>query len=176
MVHGRTEKLERGKESIWASRPGYKPLLILIVGILFVGLVIVPPPQSMLDLVSKQRPPGYDLPSGCDTIADTVNKKLRPTAFQAVKSPHDAGFSKHGKHGAEERILTDLQVARMAKVMLAIFFLAFDIGLIDGDKLIGLCDIGKGNCCLICQRLKGIDFGLCIVIVRIASAQQPKTN
>ena len=69
----------------WKSRPGYKPLLLLSAAVVFVAIVILPPPQSMLDMVSKADPPGYKLSQGCDTITDSVNKKLRPEAFKAAK-------------------------------------------------------------------------------------------
>ena len=47
------------RESIWASRPGYKPVLMLVALVVFVGLVMVPPPQSMIALVGKADPGGY---------------------------------------------------------------------------------------------------------------------
>ncbi|MFH1350946.1 MAG: SLC13 family permease, partial [Pseudomonadota bacterium] len=106
--------------SFWASRPGYKPILLLIAVIVFTGLVVIPPPKGMVDLVSKVSPPGYSLSSGCRTITDDVNKKLRPEAFTVKK---EAG---HGEEGAEKAkpLLTERDVAQMAKVMLAIFCLA----------------------------------------------------
>ena len=97
--------------SIWASRPGYKPVLFVIAAIVFIGLVIIPPPQSMIDLVSRKKPPGYKLAPGCNTIADTVNNKLRSGAFEK-------------KGNSAQTLLTSREVAQLAKVMLAIFGLA----------------------------------------------------
>jgi sodium-dependent dicarboxylate transporter 2/3/5 len=74
----------------------------------------------MFDLVSQVRPPGYQLGQGCETIADTVNKKLRPEAFQNHKQP--GGREKIPNHHGE--LLTAEQVAQLAKVMIAILFLA----------------------------------------------------
>jgi sodium-dependent dicarboxylate transporter 2/3/5 len=103
----------------WKNRPGYKPILILIAGLVFLAIVMLPPPQSMLDMVSKADPPGYKLGTGCNTIVDTVNKKLRPEAFaaekqgQAVPTNHD-----------QEPLLSDEKVAQLAKIMVGILFLA----------------------------------------------------
>ena len=91
------------KSSILANRPGYKPILLVIAAIVFAGLVIIPPPQSMIDLMNKLNPPGYQLQSECKTITDNVNKKLHPNAKQ---------------------LLTPAGAAQMAKIMLAIFGLA----------------------------------------------------
>ena len=106
--------------SIWASRPGYKPKLLLAAAIVFIALVVAPPPQSMIDLVSKENPAGYMLASGTKTITDTVNKKLRPAAFEGKKKPD------HGEEVTEEAkpLLTTREAAQLAKVMLAIFALA----------------------------------------------------
>ena len=103
--------------SIWASKPGYKPLWLLIAVIVFTGLVIVPPPQGMIDLVSKNKPLGYKLSSGCESITENINKKLRPGAFAQSKKPHKEESSR------AEPLLTPRDAAQMAKVMLAIFFL-----------------------------------------------------
>jgi sodium-dependent dicarboxylate transporter 2/3/5 len=103
--------------SIWASRPGFKPVLLLLAAIVFAGLVIVPPPQSMVDLVSKVSPAGYNLSPGCKTITDNINKKLHPKAFKDVKE-------QRGRKGSGTKpLLTNSDAAQMAKIMLAIFFL-----------------------------------------------------
>ena len=106
------------KSGFWANKPGYKPLLLLIASLVFAGLVIAPPPQGMVDLVSKVKPPGYELGRGCNTITDTVNKKLRPDAFKGAKAQGKPTQSE------TEPLFTDRQVAQLAKTMLAIFFLA----------------------------------------------------
>jgi len=103
--------------SIWASSPGYKPKLLLIAAILFAGLVMVPPPQGMIDLASKMNPAGYQVAKGCNTITDTINKKLHPNALKTAKG------SESKEHAEAGPLLTPRDAAQMAKVMLAIFFL-----------------------------------------------------
>jgi len=104
------------KSGFLSSRPGHKPVLLLIAAILFTAVVMLPPPQSMINLVKKEHPPGYTLSKGCNTIADSVNKKLHPAAFEEAKGAP--------VKGDVEPLLTQGQVAQMAKVMLAIFGLA----------------------------------------------------
>ncbi|MBW1705573.1 MAG: anion permease [Deltaproteobacteria bacterium] len=106
------------KSGFWASKPGYKPILLLIAALVFVGVVIVPPPQSMIDLVSKVNPAGYKLGRECKTITDTMNQKLHPKAFKAKMEQGQKGLSD------SEPLFTDRQAAQLAKTMLAIFFLA----------------------------------------------------
>jgi len=79
--------LDKGaaRDWFWKNGPGYKPVLILIAAVVFLSIFILPPPQNMLDMVRKVDPPGYKLGQGCTTIADTVNKKLRPEAFKVEK-------------------------------------------------------------------------------------------
>ena len=106
------------KTSFWSSKPGYKPILLLIAFIVFAAIVVIPPPRSMIDLVSKKSPAGYKVGKGCSTITDTMNKTLDPKAYsraeQAVgeKKSHDKG------------LLTEIQAARLTKIMLGIFLLA----------------------------------------------------
>ena len=106
--------------SIWASRPGYKPSLLLIAAFVFIGLIVIPPHQSMIDLVSKENPPGYSLYSGCKTITDNINSKLRSAAFHNKNRSNSLNTNGH----ENEPLFTHRDTAQMAKVMLAIFFLA----------------------------------------------------
>jgi sodium-dependent dicarboxylate transporter 2/3/5 len=101
----------------WKSRPGYKPIPLMIAVIVLAALVMLPPPQSMIDLVSRTKPPGYKLTKGCTNITDTVNQKLRPEAFAAA---HQGAPLPEGA----KPLFTPSQVARLAKAMLAIFFFA----------------------------------------------------
>ncbi len=102
------------KSGFWTNKPGYKPVLLLIAAIVFTGIVVMPTPQSMIDLVSRDAPPGYKLDNGCKTITDTVNKKLHPKAFTAGKES--------GKESGA--LLSNQQAAQMAKVMIAILLMA----------------------------------------------------
>ncbi|MBU0767752.1 MAG: hypothetical protein KJ687_01480, partial [Proteobacteria bacterium] len=67
----------------WKNKPGYKPMLFVIAAVVFTAFVVLPPPQSMIDMVTKISPPGYELSKGSTTIVETVNKKLRPKAVAA---------------------------------------------------------------------------------------------
>ena len=106
------------KSGFWASKPGYKPILMLIAAVVFVGVIMIPPPESMINLVSKVNPSGYQLGRECNTIADTINQKLHPKDFEAAKAKDQKGLPDHSP------LLTDRQAAQLAKTMLAIFFLA----------------------------------------------------
>lgn len=108
----------RPEPGFWANKPGYKPVLLLVAAVVFVGLVVMPPPQSMVDLVGSVSPAGYKLSSGCQTITDCINKKLRPNAFEAENMPGKTA------HVDEKPLFSDRDAAQLAKVMLGIFFLA----------------------------------------------------
>jgi len=116
-AHGAT--VESEPTSFWASRPGYKPKLLLIAAVLFTALVVAPPHQSLIDLVGKVNPPGYQLSSGANTITDNVNKRLRPEASQAKHSSGEEEKESHAKPA-----LTARETAQLAKIMMGIFFLA----------------------------------------------------
>jgi len=104
--------------SIWKSRPGYKPVILIPAAILFVVLVIMPPPRGMVDLVSMEKPSGYTMPADCKNITDSVNKKLNPDAFKAAQK----GESPSNAHG--QKLLSNIEAAQLAKVMLLVFCLA----------------------------------------------------
>ena len=112
--------------------PGFKPSLLLIAVAFFVTGILWPVPQGLIDMVTEINPPGYQLERGTETIVETVNKKLRPEAFQqhmarkegrgeASTDMHNAAQA--GGHGAVEPLLTAAQVARMAKIMVMLLFL-----------------------------------------------------
>ena len=82
MAHHEAAVVSNPGGSFWASRPGYKPVLLLIAFIVYAILVIIPPPQSMIDLVSKENPSGYSLSAGAKTITDAVYRKLNPEALK----------------------------------------------------------------------------------------------
>ncbi|MCB2145808.1 MAG: anion permease [Deltaproteobacteria bacterium] len=107
----------------WKSRPGYKPMFFIIAALAFTFAVMMPPTQGMLDMVKTENPSGYKLPQGAKTITDTVNKKLRPEAFNAEQS-HKAEASEEGGHNKIRPLLTPYQVAQMAKLTVCILFLA----------------------------------------------------
>jgi sodium-dependent dicarboxylate transporter 2/3/5 len=117
------------KSSFWASQPGYKPVLLLIALVVFSTLIILPPPQGMLDLVSTENPSGYKVTAG-KTITDSVNSRLRSDAYkeatgkkQAVQQKGIAAPAEETVHEKAKPLLTPEQVARIAKATLAIFAL-----------------------------------------------------
>jgi sodium-dependent dicarboxylate transporter 2/3/5 len=124
MSHHATAVLPDSGGSFWASRPGYKPVLLLIAFILYAFLVILPPPQSMIDLVSKEHPSGYSLSSGVKNITEAVNRKLNPEAFKKKEAKPDAkkvaAEEVHQKHG---KLLSERDAAQLAKITLATFAL-----------------------------------------------------
>ena len=136
------------KPLTWKGGPGYKPIIILIVGSLFTLFAILPPPQGLVDLVKKEGPPGYELAKGCNSITETVNKKLRPEAFQAYQDEkqgivHEAATKSH--HGHEpEPLLTSEEVARLAMIMVLILFTAASLWGLEALPLGGHRLVGRG--------------------------------
>ena len=118
MAHHPVTEGKHATGSIWASRPGHKPLLLLIAAIVFIALVVIPPPESMVNMAREVNPPGYSLSAGCKTITDNINKKLHPDAFAAAKKAENTHAEK------TKSLLNAKDAAQLAKVMLAIFFLA----------------------------------------------------
>jgi hypothetical protein len=82
MPHHGSSLGEPESNGFWKSKPGYKPVLLLIAFSLFGLVVITPPPRSTVALVGKENPSGYQLPSGTQSIADAVNRKLRPETYK----------------------------------------------------------------------------------------------
>ncbi|MBI5584733.1 MAG: anion permease [Deltaproteobacteria bacterium] len=116
----------------WRGVPGFKPILLIIGFGLFILAVLAPAPQSLLDLVTKKAPPGYKLDRGTETIAETVNRKLRPEAFKAYQAqkegktaatdkPHVA--TEEGAHEEAKPLMTAEQVAFLAKLMVLLLLL-----------------------------------------------------
>lgn len=104
----------------WKNRPGYKPVLLLIAAVVFIAVVVMPPTRGMVEMVEKVNPPGYSVARDSKNITDTVNRKLRPKAFKA----HLEGKGTAEGEDHPEKLLTSVDVAQMAKAMVAILFLA----------------------------------------------------
>jgi len=119
MAHHGAAEIRHEPKGFWKSKPGYKPVLLLIALMFFSILVLIPPPQGMIDLVSKENPSGYQLPSGAKNITDAVNRRLNPDAFKKdeKKAAHHEEEVKH----KSKALLTNKEVAQMGKVTLAIF-------------------------------------------------------
>ena len=97
-----------GRKWTWKNTPGYKPIFFIVAAMVFTFLVIMPPTQGMLEMVKLEKPAGYSLASGAKTIADTVNKKLRPEAYKAQTAGQTTADENSG-HGHVEPLLTDYQ-------------------------------------------------------------------
>lgn len=119
MSHGISIDNTQEQSWTWKNRPGYKPMLIIAAALVFTIIILLPPPQGMLDMVSEKNVAGYKMDKGCETITDVVNKKLRPAAFAQLKT----GTPISSNHESKS-LLTNEDVARMAKIMVAILFLA----------------------------------------------------
>ena len=119
MSHEITMEAPDSASWTWKNRPGYKPVLLLVALTAFIALAAMPAPVSMVEMVTRLNPPGYSLAEGCENIVETVNKKLRPAAFKAEKT----GQLQSANHG-EEKPLSSTEVARLAKIMVGILFLA----------------------------------------------------
>ncbi len=104
---------------ILRSRPGYKPVLFISAVLVFIVIVLAPTPKSMLDMVGMVNPPGYQLGRDCKTIADTVNQKLRPETFNVERQQQPAVPGR-----ATKPLMSREEVAHLAKIMVAILFLA----------------------------------------------------
>lgn len=92
----------------WQSRPGFKPCILLMGGVIIVFMALSPIPKGLMALVSERAPVGYGLAPGCSTIMETVNQRLLPTASADEAFPSMARES----------------VARRAMVMVGILIVA----------------------------------------------------
>ena len=99
----------------WKGGPGYKPRFILAAAIIFIAVVLLPPPQSMIDMVAKVNPSGYSLGRNANNITDTVNQKLRPEAKNDVEE-------EGGSH--KKPLLTHVEVANLAKLSILLLLTA----------------------------------------------------
>ena len=117
MVHPTTVEVAH-KSSVWANKPGYKPLLLITAAIIFGVLIVIPPPRSMIDLISMEAPQGYKLGKGCNTITDTINKKLRSKAYKAGQTSDEKADA------GGQQLMSNVQAARLAKIMISILLLA----------------------------------------------------
>jgi len=94
-----TQKLPSGPVDRDGPHPQIKRNLIIIAALFIVALVLVPIPKSMVDLVREERPSGYQVQPGTNSITESVNKILQTE-------------------------LTPEQVASKTKIMIAILLTA----------------------------------------------------
>lgn len=87
------------KWSWWVGVPGQRPIIILALAIFFIAMVLAPVPDSMLSLMTEKNPLGASLKAGTHTYVDSYNKLMGSN-------------------------LTPMEVARQAKVCVALLFTA----------------------------------------------------
>jgi len=111
-------KIRRTPSTVLAGRDGYRPILLLFAALFLGFMVVLPVPESLVDLVEQVNPPGYDmLKADTQTIADSINYHRNPEAFKAWR---ENGSSAE----AAERLESSEQVARRAMIIAGIFFIA----------------------------------------------------
>ncbi|OQY50180.1 MAG: hypothetical protein B6230_06800 [Desulfobacteraceae bacterium 4572_89] len=106
----------------WKNKPGYKPMILLLGLAIFICMVLTPIPKSLMNLVNEKAPPGYKLSKGCQTIIQTVNKKMSPKAYAAYQEAVKSGEPVPAE--VRETLLSAEKVAKMAKIMVAILLIA----------------------------------------------------
>lgn len=93
----------------WKSRPGCKPLIILLGVVIMLFMVVCSIPQSLITLVGEKNLPGYKLSPGCSTIVESVNHRFQSSTVQGEKKNLPLGPKK---------------VARLSMVMIGILAVA----------------------------------------------------
>jgi len=106
----------------WKSRPGYKPILLLIGFAVFALIWLTPNPNSLVQLVSKENPAGYKVAKGATTIVETVNKTMRPDAYKEYMKYKESG--EPVPQEVQSALLSTSEVANMAMITIGILFLA----------------------------------------------------
>lgn len=103
-----------GSWAWWVGVPGNRPLICLFLLAFFITMVLIPVPQSMLSLMTEEKPLGAKLEAGTTTFVDSYNKLMKYKGEQA---------------------LTAEQVAQKAKICVG---LLFTVALLWGTEAIPL--------------------------------------
>ena len=110
-VHKSTQDTLRGQA-------GYRPIVLIVAAFLFLVLVVMPLPGSLLGLVEQVDPTGYDLmEADTQTIVDSVNYHNNPQAFEAFQDSGRSGQASQDLDSSED-------VARRALIMVGILVVA----------------------------------------------------
>ena len=97
---------------------GYRPFLLILAALFLALIVILPVPGSLISLVEQVNPPGYAmLEADTETIADSVNYRNDPKAFEAWRLSGGSADAAAGVGSSE-------QVARQAMIMIGILVVA----------------------------------------------------
>ena len=72
-------RVHRTLPGMLIGKAGYRPILLMLAAVLLVLIVLMPVPDSLVALVERVDPPGYDLlEADTRTIADSVNYHRNP--------------------------------------------------------------------------------------------------
>ena len=92
------------------GQAGYRPLLLMLAAVFLAFIVLSPIPGSLVGLVEQGNPSGYMLEADTETIADSVNYRRDPAAFEAWRQSGGSADAAAGVNSSE-------QVARQALIM-----------------------------------------------------------
>ena len=111
-------RVRRSTPDTLLGQAGYRPIVLIVAAFIFLVLVVMPLPGSLVDLLGEDNPTGYDLmEADTQTIVDSVNRHKNPQAFEAFQ---DSGRSEEAARDLDSR--EDL--ARQALIMLGILIVA----------------------------------------------------
>ena len=104
-------------ETLW-GQAGFRPLVLIVAAFIFLVLIVMPLPGSLLGQVEEINPTGYDLmEADTQTIVDSVNYHKNPQAFEAFRSSGQPGQTSKDLDSSED-------VARQALIMVGILLVA----------------------------------------------------
>lgn len=76
MEHAHPASVEPEKFS-WKGGPGFRPIVLLIAVALFAVWLLLPAPQSMINMVTEEKPAGYIMSGKATTILENVSQALK---------------------------------------------------------------------------------------------------
>ena len=111
-------KVRTAPWKIMAGHGGYLPIVLLMAAFLFLSILILPVPGSLIDLVEQVNPSGYAMmETNTETIVDSVNYSKAPKSFRARQESAGPPETAENRDSSED-------VARQAMIMLAILVVA----------------------------------------------------
>ncbi|MFZ5649999.1 MAG: SLC13 family permease [Bacillota bacterium] len=79
--------LHEPKATNWVMGvPGKRPVVFAILLLLFALMVILPPPASLVDMVTEQKPAGAKLEAGTTTFVDSYNKLMKYSGAEKISA------------------------------------------------------------------------------------------
>ena len=107
-------KIRTAPWKIMAGNGGYRPIVLLMAAFIFLSILVLPVPGSLIDLVEQVNPSGYAMmETDTETIVDSVNYRRNAKAFQARQESAESA-------GTDGDMDSRKDVARRAMIMLAI--------------------------------------------------------